>query len=198
MVPEALADLIQTFKGYFFEIVPFDPHGFRQKGQTVPLPVHLFSRVDQVSDRPHGSGDERPIPAIDFNGLNPGSRIGGRNTLEDENADRGFKRSAAGARHAADLINRFRNEAVVGERGFQAHMRGEVEHRRDGERMRVRFSKLRCKKEQSRLEPDDFTHGDGAVSENPSGPFGPVGEEIPNDRFIEESPGRRETKDFFG
>ena len=93
-----------------------------------------------------------------------------------------------GVRMTVEDIEKLRNEAVVGERGFQAHMRGKVEHRRDDERMRVRFSKLRREKEQSRLEPDDLARGDGAMHEHFPRGLGPVGEEIPEDRFIEDAP----------
>ena len=71
----------------------------------------------------------------------------------------------------------------------------EVQGRGDDEWVGVRFPKLRCEQEQPRLEPNNFARGDGAMDEHFPGRLGPVGEEIPDDRFVEEPPGgeRRKT-----
>ena len=70
-----------------------------------------------------------------------------------------------------------------------------VQDRGDDEWVGVRFSKLRCEQEQSRLEPKDLTRGDGAMCEHFPGRFRPVGENIPDNCFIEDAPWGREAED---
>ena len=83
----------------------------------------------------------------------------------------------------------------MGQRRLEAHMGWEVQGRGDDEWVGVRFPKLRCKQEQSRLEPNNLARGDGAMHEHFPGRLGPVGEKIPDDCFVEEPPGGGETED---
>jgi len=83
----------------------------------------------------------------------------------------------------------------MGQRRLEAHMGWGVQGRGDDEWVGVRFPKLWREQEQPRLEPNNFARGDGAMHEHFPGRLGPVGEEIPDDRFVEEPPGgeRRKT-----
>jgi len=70
-----------------------------------------------------------------------------------------------------------------------------VQDSRDDEWVEVSFSQLRSEQEQTRPEPDDLTRGDGAMHEHFPGRFRPVGENIPDDRFVEDAPWGREAED---
>lgn len=60
------------------------------------------------------------------------------------------------------------------------------------------FSKLRGEQEQSRLEPDDFARGNGAVHKHFAGGLGLVTEQIPDDGLIEKPSGGRDKEDLLG
>ena len=83
----------------------------------------------------------------------------------------------------------------MGQRRLKAHMGRGVQDRRDDEWVRVRFSKLRREQEKPWPEPDDLARGDGSMCEHFPGRFRPVGENIPDDCFIEDAPWGREAED---